>query len=181
MRLFIGIGLPPSVSAALARAAHTLAAAAPQLRISWTPPENMHLTLSFLGQVDPARLDNIQQALAKLQSPRLHLQLDGPGLFPNAGILYAHVKPSAALLTFADHIFRAMEECGFPSEQRPYTPHITLARIKAPGKARLHLPSREQASPAFFQKFEADEFRLYESITNPKGPEYHVLRAFPLL
>ena len=145
MRLFIGIGLPLSLSEALAKAAHTLIApeAQSRTRITWTRPENLHVTLSFLGQVEPARLSNIEQALATIKTTRLHLQLDGAGTFPNAGILFAQVKPSTSLLNLAEQVFQSMEACGFPREQRPYTPHITLAR----GKGRIQYPAAQARQP----------------------------------
>lgn len=176
MRLFIGIGLPPEL-------AHTLALAARDLisgnRIRWTPPENLHLTLSFLGQVAPGRIPTIEQALEGIHSPPLPLELDGAGAFPRAGILYVQVKPTPALLTLAEQVFLSMETCGFAREQRPYTPHITLARIKNIGKSGIHL--REQQSPAFHQRFEARELRLYESLTLPEGAQYKVLHKVPLI
>jgi len=174
MRLFIGIGLPVSLAETLAHAAHTLIKANERGRIRWTPPENLHLTLSFLGQVEPARLDGIEQALATLRSPAFHLEIDGAGVFPNAGILYVQVKPAPALLSFAEQVFRAMETCGFTREPRPYAPHITLARTKG----RVRLPARLPENPALHQRFEAREFRLYESLTLPQGAQYRVLRAF---
>ncbi len=179
MRLFIGIGLPLSVSETLAHAARTLIAAQPHERasIAWTRPENLHVTISFLGQVEPSRLDDIQQSLATIRAAPLHLQLNGVGSFANAGILYAQVKPSARLLSFAEQVFESMQACGFPREQRPYSPHITLAR----SKGRIRLPSHKHVSAAFSQTFEAHEFRLYESFTLPQGAEYHVRCAFPLL
>jgi 2'-5' RNA ligase len=174
MRLFIGIGLPPTLSEALSQAARTLIAQ-PKQNITFTRPENMHVTISFLGQVDPSRLNNIQQSLADLNAAPLSLHLDGVGTFPNAGILFAAIKPTPSLLNFAEHVTQSMESCGFPREQRPYHPHITLARIKA----RINLP-RGADHPAFHKTFLAHEFRLYESFTKPQGAQYEVRTAFPL-
>lgn len=174
MRLFIGIGLPPELAQALAHAARALISGHQNLR--WTPPENLHLTLSFLGQVTPDRVSNIEQSLAAIHSPSLHLALDGISTFPNAGILYANIKPTAPLLALAEQVFRTMEACGFPREQRPYAPHITLARIKD----LLTTPTREQNNPIFHQRFEAHELRLYESLTLPQGAQYKILFSFPL-
>jgi 2'-5' RNA ligase len=179
MRLFIGIGLPPPISGFLSQAAHTLIAPEVKLRarITWTRPENMHVTISFLGQVEPSRLDDIQQSLATIRAAPLHLQLNGFGSFANAGILYAQVKPSTRLLGFAEQVFESMQACGFPREQRPYTPHITLAR----SKGRFRVLSRKVDDSVFRQAFEAHEFRLYESFTSPQGSYYEVRRAFPLI
>jgi RNA 2',3'-cyclic 3'-phosphodiesterase len=179
MRLFIGIGIPLSLSEALAQAAHTLIApeAQSRTRIAWTRPENLHVTLSFLGQVDPSRLSGIEQALTTIKSNRLHLHLDGVATFPNAGILYARVKPSTGLLNLAEQVFRSMEDYGFPREQRPYTPHITLAR----SKGRIHVLPHKQDNAIFRQSFPANELRLYESFTRPVGAHYEVRKAFSTL
>jgi RNA 2',3'-cyclic 3'-phosphodiesterase len=179
MRLFIGIGLPPTLCQSLAKAAHSLIASPTQEppRINWTRPENLHVTLSFLGQVDPSRLNDIEQALSTIKATRLHLQLDGVGAFPNAGILYAQIKPSTSLLNLAEQVFRSMENCNFPREQRPYTPHITLAR----SKGRIRIPPHKQNISTFHQTFSAHELRLYESFTKPTGAHYEVRKTFPLL
>ena len=137
----------------------------------------MHVTLSFLGQVHEARLDVIQQALATIRAPHMKLALDGFGTFERAGVLYADVKPAPALLALAEDVVSAMQACGFPREDRPYSPHITLARTRD----RLRLRSGAKDDPAFHAAFEAPEFRLYQSFTLPGGPRYHVLRSFPLV
>ena len=181
MRLFIAIGLPLSLSETLSHAARTLIPSETQqrARVTFTRPENMHLTLSFLGQVDPSRLNTIQQTLATIHAPRLRIHVDGVRTFTNAGILYAAIKPSASLLTFAEQIFQSMEHCGFPRESRPYTPHITLAHSRGGSKGRLRLPHEDH--PAFHKSFEAQEFRLYESFTLPQGAQYKIRSAFPLI
>jgi 2'-5' RNA ligase len=176
MRVFIGIGLPTQVGERLARAANRLlpSETGTDARVRWTQPSNMHVTLSFLGQVEPARLGQIQESLATLRAVRLRLELSGIGVF--AGIMHAKVKPSAPLLTFAEQVFESMERCGFAREQRPYLPHVTLARAKG----RMPLQPFGKDDPAFRQAFEASEFLLYQSFTRPEGAYYEVLKAFPL-
>ena len=175
MRLFIGIGLPAPIAEALAKSAVSLIPRASATKIRWTPPANMHVTLSFLGQVHEARLDVIQQALATVKAPRTTVELNGVDVFDRAGVLYANVRPAPALLALAEHVIAAMEACGFAREDRPYSPHITLARTRA----RLRLRS-DIDEPAFRASFEAREFRLYQSLTLPEGPRYEVLHAFAL-
>ncbi len=176
MRLFIGIGLPTPIAESLAQSARGLIRQTSDAKIRWTPPANMHITLSFLGQVHEARLDVIQQTLATIRAPHMKLALDGFGTFERTGVLYPAVKPSSALLTLAESVANAMQACGFPREDRPYSPHITLARTRD----RLRLRSDAKDDPAFHAVFEATEFRLYQSFTLPEGPRYDVLRAFPL-
>jgi RNA 2',3'-cyclic 3'-phosphodiesterase len=175
MRLFIGIGLPASVAEALANSAAKLISLA-SARLRWTPPANMHVTLSFLGQVHEARREVIAQALATIHAPHMKLALSGIGAFDRAGVLFASVEPSPALLALAERVVATMQACGFPREDRPYSPHITLARTRD----RLRLRSDPANNPAFYQSFEATEFRLYQSLTLPGGAQYQVLRSFPL-
>jgi 2'-5' RNA ligase len=179
MRLFVGIGVQVAVSQRLANAARSLlpSGSTDGIRIRWTPASNMHITLSFLGQVDPGRLEQIQQGLAAIRAARLRLEMSGISVIPNAGILLASVKPTAALLTLAERISLAMQGCGIQRERRPFQPHITLARIK--GQVLLQPNSGDD--PSFRQVFQAGKFNLYESVTLPDGAQYHVLKAFALM
>jgi 2'-5' RNA ligase len=176
MRLFVGIGLPTPVAEALAESAVKLIAPANAAHIRWTPPANMHVTLSFLGKVHPARREVIEQTLAKIQARGLRVELSGVGVFECAGVLFANVKLSAALLALAEQVVTAMETTGFARESRPYSPHVTLARTRDP----LRLRSNASDDPAFHQNFHASEFRLYQSLTLSGGAQYEVLSAFPL-
>ncbi|MBV8630471.1 MAG: RNA 2',3'-cyclic phosphodiesterase [Silvibacterium sp.] len=175
MRLFIGIGLPGSVAETLAKSAtKLLPSSASKLR--WTPPANMHITLSFLGQVHEARRKVIEQALFRVRAPRMQLELAGIGVFERVGVLFAEVKHTPALLALGEQVAVAMERCGFAREDRSYSPHVTLARTRE----RLHLRPDAADDPAFHQTFEATDFRLYQSLTLPGGAQYNVLRSFPL-
>jgi 2'-5' RNA ligase len=178
MRLFIGIALPLVVGEALANAARKLlpAGSAVGARLRWTRPENMHVTLSFLGEVAPSRLTLIQQRLEEVHAVRFNLMLSGIGTFPRAGILHASLMPSAELYTLAEQISFAMGACGFFRKQHTHTPHVTLARYKGGAFS----PPRGKDDPAFTQAFEAREFRLYQSITRPEGSHYEALAVYPL-
>ena len=147
--------------------------AAPGSTLRWLAPENLHVTLCFLGSVDGSRVNAIAERLADIGGARLRITLDGFDVFANAGAVIVRAKRSAPLLTLAEQVTVAMENCGFPREKRPYQPHVTLARQKGRGPLRL--------SPSgFSQSFSAREFRLYESHTRPEGAQYEVVQAFPL-
>jgi len=176
MRLFIGIGVPARTAEALANAATTLVGASQATRMRWTPPANMHITLSFLGQVHEARRDAIEQTLARTRAPRLSIELNGVGAFERVGVIFVDVKHTAALLSLAEQVITTMQSCGFARESRPYSPHITLARTRD----RYRLRSIESHDPVFYQSFDATEFRLYQSVTRPGGAQYEVLHSFPL-
>jgi RNA 2',3'-cyclic 3'-phosphodiesterase len=176
MRLFVGIGLPAQLAEALAESARALVSPVNNNRMRWTPPANMHVTLSFLGQVHTARLEVIEQALAAIRGERISLELDGFGIFDRVGVLYANVKKSPPLLALAEQVVAAMEGIGFAREKRPYSPHITLTR----SRDLLRLISPPNVNPAFHESFDATELRLYQSLTLPGGAQYQVMRAFSL-
>jgi 2'-5' RNA ligase len=176
MRLFLGIGLPSTLAQELARSIRALLSQhAPTARPGYVFPEDLHVTLSFLGAVPPERVQSILASLATLAPPPLQLELDGIGAFPGAGVLYARVQSSRDLLSLAEQVFLCMEACGFSREARPYTPHVTLARVRS----LPHLAPDASNNPAFRQTFQASVIHLYQSLSNGERPGYAVLHSFP--
>lgn len=169
MRLFIGLPVPSRVSQALACAAR--ATGLPKAR--WTPPENMHLTLVFLGEVAEERLPCIFRQLEALESPTLQIKFNAFDMFPRAGVLFASVEPAPVLLYLQYQVVARIHDCGFALDERPYHPHITVARFQGPARLtphRLVLPAELRRS------FDVDRINLYRSHTTPEGPQYEVLK-----
>jgi RNA 2',3'-cyclic 3'-phosphodiesterase len=178
MRLFVGIALPDGAAQRLAQAARRILAGATrdQNAIRWTQPKDMHVTLSFLGNVEAAKVAGIEQALSAISASAVPVELDGAGVFANGSILIAKVKSVPSLLELASEVVHAMEAVGFPREDRPYRPHVTLARMKT----KPLTPTEVSPLPEFSQSFSAREFHLYESSTRSSGARYEVLRSFSL-
>jgi 2'-5' RNA ligase len=113
-------------------------------RLKWVRPDGMHLTLKFLGDVDPARVPEIEQALAAAAGSAAPFTLDvrGIGVFPGMRkprVLWMGVKGQLDLLSALQVAVESeLVRIGFPAEQRPFRAHLTLARIKVP--IRLSLP-----------------------------------------
>ena len=183
MRLFAAIELPRSIRDALAEAARPLKAACPEA--SWVRTENLHVTLKFLGEVPGSQLSDVCDALKRVSvigPARVHI--DGLELFPRRGPVRVIALGLTGVLEPIHHIFqhidRTTAEIGFPSENRPFVPHITLARARRTiqGSARKTLPELLKWSggaPAF----EVTSFSLIESKLKPGGPEYIRLANFP--
>jgi 2'-5' RNA ligase len=168
MRLFLGLPIPPELAQSLARGAQTIEL--PKGRR--TPPENLHLTLVFLGEVAEPKLPPIEHELSKLNFAPLQIKLTGLGTFPRAGVLFAEAEPTRPLLQLQATVAAAMARCGFPLEDRPYHPHITLARFDGP----LRLNKTQQALPPSLQhNFTADTVNLYRSHSSPAGSHYEIL------
>ncbi len=181
MRLFIGIALPSEVSARISAFTATLPPLPATLR--WTSPAQWHITLQFLGATSDSQYASVTQRLAQIASPPVPVSIQGADFFHRAGIFYVAVVVSPELLALHKQIAAAMRECGFPPEDRPYSPHITLARGRnRPSPAAFApLQAALRATPApSFGAFTAHEFLLYESFTEPAGSRYEVRARFPL-
>jgi RNA 2',3'-cyclic 3'-phosphodiesterase len=134
IRLFVGIELPEAVRERLAGLRGGIPGA------KWVPPENMHLTLRFIGEVEYGLADDLDAALAKLQSPRFDLTLDGVGFFGKpaaARTLWVGVRKCEALTRLQAKVEIAVQRLGLPAEERKYSPHVTLARLRGVPAARL--------------------------------------------
>jgi 2'-5' RNA ligase len=167
MRLFAGLPIPVDLAKTLARLARAIDI--PSAR--WLPPENIHLTLVFLGQVTEDRFPPILKELDELKPEPIEIGLTHLDTFPRAGILFADVVPTPALLSLQAEVASRMARCGFPLDQRPYHPHVTLARFRSPTRNNnwTALPSAVQRS------FLAEAVNLYRSYTDPTGARYEVL------
>jgi 2'-5' RNA ligase len=181
MRLFTGIDLPASVVEELAR---LLARLRPLARANWSRVENLHITTKFIGEWPQDRLDELKAALRTVPArPPVRVSVGGLGWFPNEQaprVFWAGVRAGPELERLAADTDRAASTTGVPREQRRFSPHLTLARIKEPsGLARL----REAAgglAEAPFGEFAADRFYLYLSERGPAGSTYTKLEEFLL-
>jgi len=176
MRLFIAIELPDAVKRALAGLKTDITGA------RWVPADQIHLTLAFLGEVDEALLERLTGELARIQLPGFQLAFGPVGCFPDRRrprVLWVGLEPQPHLKHLAAGVQEAVLACGIPQEERPFSPHITLARLKLS-------PSRE--CDAFLdqrQKLELPpisvrEFTLFQSRLTPQGALHTPLRSFPL-
>lgn len=135
MRLFLAVPFPPEVRSHLAEAQRQLRAQGVQANFS--RPENLHLTLAFLGETPRCR--DAARAMAAAQDRCFPLTLGGFGHFGD--VLWMGVEPCPALTDLATSLQARLREAGFALEDRPFRPHITLARrARCPQPPQLHLP-----------------------------------------
>ena len=180
MRLFIAIEIPENIRAGFASLLKEFRAVAPNVK--WVRAENLHLTLKFLGETEPAKLGPLQNVLVAVRSPEpVTLEFRGLGFFPNEKrprVFWAGMQASANLKSLAADIDQAAHRLGFPLEDRPFTPHLTLARFPLPGiPPKLHHAIQEKHAQAF-GSLQAAEFHLIESNLKPTGAEYTTLQTF---
>lgn len=186
MRTFIAIDLPESLHAALHREQSALRRAAPEAR--WTRPEGVHLTLKFLGEITDRQGEEVREALAALAPfEKFSVEVKGFGFFPDSRrprVFWVGVEAPPALAELARKVEQALARLGFAPENRPYKPHLTLARFKEPRPqpallAALHERTQGTTDAFSLGRFEVSEFFLYESKLTPAGAEYRKLARFP--
>lgn len=172
LRLFVAIGLPPAAREGLAR----LRGGLPGAR--WTAPENHHLTLRFIGEVDEGVAADLDDALATIRHPAFPLALKGVGAFGDH-LLWAGIADPAPVVALKAKVDAAVRRAGLPAETRRFAPHVTLARLKRPDMARLagHLADHALfAAPAF----RVEAFGLYSSVLGGEQALYVEERRYPL-
>ncbi|HSJ29161.1 MAG TPA: RNA 2',3'-cyclic phosphodiesterase [Acidimicrobiia bacterium] len=131
-RTFVAIGFPPEVRMAIAERLRSV-----ELPGSVVPPENWHITLRFLGDLDPVSIDRLLGALDQADFPeRFELRLGGLGAFPNprrATVAWIEViDSSGALVDVHAEVELACDAAGLGVEERPFRPHLTVALIRPP-------------------------------------------------
>jgi 2'-5' RNA ligase len=184
LRLFIAVELPQEVAAALRRLQGELQNEGVDAR--WVRPENIHLTLKFLGDAAPERVPAIAAALQAeaARHSAFTLETSGIGAFPGvrrARVLWAGLAGAAAgLADLQRGIDAAMAALGFPAETKRFQGHLTLARFKAPGDpGRLEAAVGRRADLAF-GAVAVREVVLFRSDLHPAGPVYRALERAPL-
>jgi RNA 2',3'-cyclic 3'-phosphodiesterase len=180
VRLFIAIEIPGNIRTGFASLLKEFRAVAPQLK--WVRAENLHVTLKFLGETDSAKLGALQNVLPGVRSPDpVNLEFRGLGFFPNEKhprVFWAGMEASENLKTLAADIDQAAHRLGFPLEERPFTPHLTLARFPLPGFPAKLLQAMKEKSGQSFGSLRAQEFHLIESKLKPTGAEYTTVQTF---
>ena len=190
MRLFIGVELDQHVRTAAAAAVDRLRS---ELSLSdadftarWIPSANLHITLWFLGEVgedDAARVEAaLQQPLRELSFPVL---LRGVGAFPRSGpprVLWIGVADGGVPLgRLYGELADRLVPLGFQPERRPYSPHLTIARVKESGRGTAHrIRQLLAAAPADCGMSAVTAVTLFRSRLSPRGAVYEPLLRVPL-
>lgn len=177
MRLFIAIPLPPPIQEQIL----TLYQGLPH--VHWIPAEKLHLTLKFLGETDPEKLDLIKSALTSIQHDSFLVRLKGVGCFYNKSfvrVIWVDFDHSPPLLDLQQKIDSVLQtHCLIAKETRPFVPHLTLTRPK--GLKRSEVQDWLKQHEGFVtEPFDVTEFCLMESHTHPSSAVYQIVDKFNL-
>ncbi|MDP2619775.1 MAG: RNA 2',3'-cyclic phosphodiesterase [Hyphomicrobiales bacterium] len=173
-RLFTGIEIPDEIADRLSG----LRGGLPGAR--WIDPENYHITLRFLGDIDVARAHDVADLLARIRRRAFTLAVDGLGTFGGSRPrqVWARVPATPALMALQSENEQLMQRAGLPPETRKFTPHVTLARLRDTKSRSLaeYLESRSFLGTPF----EVTRFVLFSSQPSRGGGPYIVEQAYPL-
>ncbi len=196
MRIFIGIDLDPEVRARISRFLDGVQGFAPEAR--WVRPESLHITLKFIGEQTSEQVEAITERLRRVESGEFEIRSGGYGFFPTAKaprVFWIGIQAAPPLALLARNIDRTTSELGIPREDRPYSPHLTLARGGSgrrsgspkwrkgdgPNSIFAALEKRLAAMGEInFGAMTAHEFILYQSQLSPGGSRYTKLQRFAL-
>lgn len=176
-RLFCAFELPETLRTRINEHARRVREAVPDAAASWSRPENIHLTMKFFGNVDPAKVPVISAAAARVvkEFSPIQLQVGKTGVFPRPSrpqVLWIGVDdPSGTLLKLQQQLENEFAREGFPKEDRAFSPHLTIARIRQPhAAARLGQTHLEMNFSAV--EVTLNELILFRSELSSKGSKY---------
>ena len=182
MRVFVAVDLAAGIRDALA-------ALVSRLRersigdVRWVRAEGIHLTLRFLGEIDPGGLERLSRGLASgAPVSAFPLRLGGVGMFPPRGaprVLMVETEESPPLSRLAGWVESRAVEAGFPAERRPFHPHLTLGRFREGARRVSDDPSLVPPGwppPAMT----VDQYFVFRSHLEREGARYEKLAAYPL-
>lgn len=188
MRLFVAVDVNPAVAQAFGGVIEELrtrtAVLAPRARITWGSAERAHITVRFIGEVNDAKAGTIAAALQPaLAASACDVNVSGVGAFPRSGsprVLWAGLTEGVqGLVDLEREVSARLDACGIPREDRPYRPHLTLARVRDAAGLRTQLLLKGFADREFGTT-RVDAITLYESRLSPQGSAYVPLQWTPL-
>lgn len=179
LRVFIAVPLPGSIKGALEGIQASWRERAEGVR--WVRPEGFHLTLKFLGNVPESKVEEIKGVMERVARDWVPftVEVEGAGAFPSlrrARVLWVGVlDPQGKLRALFKALERGLRKLGFPEEERPFHPHLTLGRVKGTGDF-----SFVAAEEVRLGALEVREVVLFRSELRPEGAVYHPLASVPL-
>ena len=187
LRAFIAVDLPLEMRRDIQFATANLRRDTGSL-IRWVALENMHLTLKFLGDIPPGNVETLTQMI-RVQADafnRFDIHLNGIGSFPGSKrprVIYIGIQAPAALEAFQHQLESAAQELGYQPEERAFTPHLTVGRVRQNVSAHDQQKIRhalEESAIDSLGTARVNSVHLYQSDLKPHGSVYAKLFSAPL-
>lgn len=183
LRCFIAVALPGPLKNAVGEVIRKLGESGADIK--WVPDENLHLTLKFLGETGEGRLEEIKGALHKKLSPYapFYIKIGGVGYFPggkNPRVIWVGIEEPGSLADIYTDIENVMVKFGYPREGRPFSPHLTIGRVRSPKRVAEVIKRLEEFRTVAFDEFVVKGVSLMKSELKPGGAEYSGLAEISL-
>jgi len=180
LRSFIAVEIPSEIQAAIAHATAPLKHTLQKPLIRWVTPQNVHLTLKFLGDVSPANLERLAGTLKAEAGSQatFSMSVGGLGAFPNqrrARVIWIGLDAPPALAALQRGVEAAVAQLGYPREERSFSPHLTIGRVaKAASAADLqHIRSAlESTKVGILGTVSVQSIHIFKSDLQPGGSVY---------
>jgi RNA 2',3'-cyclic 3'-phosphodiesterase len=189
LRSFIAVEMPVEIQAAISRSTAALQKSLPKPLIRWVATENIHLTLKFLGDVSPTNLESLAEDLKAEAATHaaFSIPVSSLGAFPNARrarVIWIGLEAPPALAALQRGVEAVAARLGYPPEERPFSPHLTIGRVgQNAGSADLQKLriALEGSTVGPLGTVRVEAVHIFKSDLQPRGSVYTHLFALPLL
>ncbi|HTX91485.1 MAG TPA: RNA 2',3'-cyclic phosphodiesterase [Anaerolineales bacterium] len=189
LRSFIAVEIPAGIQDAIAQSTAALRKALPKPLIRWIARENIHLTLKFLGDVSPANLEQLAEALKAEAAthPCFSMSAGGLGAFPNprrARVIWIGLDAPPALAALQRCVEATAAQLGYGPDERPFSPHLTIGRIGQSAtstdlqKVRAALEATKVGELGIVR---VEAIQIFKSDLQPGGSVYTRLFSLPMM
>jgi 2'-5' RNA ligase len=145
-------------------------------------PQNIHVTIRFLGDISPAMVDKIHESLKNVKFTPFTIQIKGMGVFPNLNyprvVWAAMTEGTEQLKSIFSQLELQIRALGFAADQYGFNPHLTIARVRSSKNKQNLAEFITKKADYEFGTIRAECLRLKRSQLSPKGPTYSTLREF---
>ena len=180
LRCFIAIEIPETIKKSIAAIIDNLK----KSDVKWVSEENIHITLQFLGETEESLIPDIKGALYKILAPysSFYIKIAGIGSFPSGKrprVIWVGMEESKPLISLYEDISSEMVKFGYKKEERGFTPHVTIGRVKSNRNMGELLRRLEEFKDPDFPIFEVQNIKLMKSELKPSGAKYYTLAEIP--
>jgi 2'-5' RNA ligase len=182
LRCFIAIEIPETIRKSIGDSIDSLKKSGSDVK--WVAHENIHITLQFLGETEESLIPEIKEALDKILAsyPLFYIKISNIGCFPDGRrprIIWVGMEGSQTLINLHKDIANEMVKFGYRKEERAFTPHITIGRVKSQRNMGELLKRLDDIRATRFSDFEVHHLTLMKSELKPSGAKYYSLAEIP--
>jgi 2'-5' RNA ligase len=188
LRTFIAVEIPPDIQGLIAEQSAALKNRLPKAVIRWVTPNNVHLTIKFLGDLTPTALEQVAESLKEEAASHepFSMSVRGLGAFPSPRrprVIWIGLEAPAALEALVHGVEAALARLGFPAEQRPFSPHLTIGRV-AQNVSLMDVQNLQSALEStrvgLLGKVRVEAVHIFKSDLRPGGAVYTHLYALAM-